>query len=187
MAFPWLAVSAITNIAGTLISAKGQKDAGKAAVKQAQQTAQNEMVAAEFEARQADYLATQAIAISHREAFEQRRIAVLLASKTLANAAGSGASASDPTVVDLLSNIYAEGAYRSALAMYEGEEQARSYGVAAQARRLSGKSAASAALSEGKSVAKASNLSMFSTLLSGGSSFLKNYGGQNPFGGLFGS
>jgi len=165
------------SIGGTLLSAKGQRDAGQAAVKQAEQTAKNEMIAAEFEARQAEYLAGQAIAVSHREAFEQRKMAALMASRALAVAAGSGAGASDPTVVDIIGNIYAEGAYRSALAMYEGEEEARSLGVAAQARRLSGKSGASAALSQGKSVAKASNLNMFSTLLSGGASFLDNYGG----------
>ena len=174
-------IGAAFSIGGTLLSAKGQKDAGKVAAAQGQQAAQNEMVAAEFEARQAEYLANKAKAVSHLEAFEQRRIAALLASRTLALAAGSGAGASDPTVVGLMSEIYAEGAYRSALAMYEGEEEARSLGVAAQARRLSGKSAASAALTEGKSTAKASNLSMFSTLLSGGSSFLDKYGG------LFGS
>jgi hypothetical protein len=164
------------SIGGTLLSAKGQKDSGKAAVKQAEQTAQNEMVAAEFEARQAEYLAGQAKAVSQREAFEQRKMAGLLASRSLALAAASGAGSSDPTVVDIIGKIYAEGAYRSALAMYEGEEQARSLDVAAQARRLSGKSGASAALSEGRSVSKASNMNMFSTILSGGSSFLDNYG-----------
>lgn len=173
-ALPW--ISAGTSIAGTLISAKGQRDSGKAAVKQAEQTAKNEMVAAEFEARQADYLANQARAVSHREAYEQRKIAALLASEALAKAAGSGAGASDPTVVNLINEIYAEGAYRSALAMYEGEEQARSQTVAGMARRLSGKSSASAALSEGKSLAKASQLNMFSTVLSGTSSLLDRFG-----------
>lgn len=170
-------IGAAFSIGGTLLSAKGQRDQGKAAAQQAQQTAKNELIAAEFEARQAEYLANQAIAVSHKEAFEQRRMAALLASRSLAVAAGSGASASDPTVVDIIGNIYAEGAYRSALAMYEGEEQARSLGVTAQARRLSGKSGASAAISEGRSVAKASQTSMFSTLLSGGASFAKNYSG----------
>ena len=104
MAIPWTLIGALASVGGTLITAKGQRDAGKAAAQQSQESALNELVAAEFEARQAEYLATQAVAISHREAYEQRRVAVLLASKTLANAAGSGASASDPTVVDRLGN-----------------------------------------------------------------------------------
>lgn len=166
-------IGAAASIGGTLLSAKGQKSAGKAAVQQAEQTSKNELIAAEYEARQADYLAGQAKAVSHREAFEQRKVAALLASKTLANAAGSGAGASDENVVNILNGIYMEGAYRSALAMYEGEEQARSYNVAAQSRRLSGKSASSAALAEGRSTAKASQTSMFGTLLSGATSFAK--------------
>ena len=170
-------ISGAMSIGGSLLSAKGQRDSGKAAVKQSEETAKNEMVAAEFEARQADYLAGQVKAVSQREAFEQRKGAALLASRALAVAAGSGAGSSDPTVVDIIGNIYAEGAYRSALALYEGEEQARSLGVTATARRLSGKSGASAALGTGKSISKASNTNMFSTLLSGGSSFLDNYGG----------
>jgi len=169
-------IGAATSIAGTLMSAKGQKNAGKAAVRQAEETSKNEMVAAEYEARQADYLAGQSKAVAQRGAFEERRMAALLASKTLATAAASGAGASDQNVVSILNNIYAEGAYRSALAMYEGEEQARSYEVQAQSRRLSGKSAASAALSEGKSAARASSLNATSTLLSGASSFATKYG-----------
>jgi hypothetical protein len=168
-------IGAAASIGGTLLSAKGQRDSGKAAVQQAEETSKNDLISAEYEARQADYLAGQSLAVSQREAYEQRKVAALMASKTLANAAGSGAGASDPTVVDILNNIYAEGMYRSALAMYEGEEQARSYQVAAQSRRLSGKSAASAALAEGKSSAKASQLNMFSTILSGTSSFASKY------------
>lgn len=159
-----------TSLGGSLITAKAQKAQGKAAEAQAKQVSQNEMVAAEYEARQAEYLANQARAVSQKESFEQRRLAALMTSKALATAAGSGAGVSDPTVVDLLGNLYAEGAYRSALAMYEGEEQARSYTIAAQSRRLSGKSAASAALTEGRNTKEASKLSSMSTILSGGAS-----------------
>jgi hypothetical protein len=170
-------IGAAASIGGTLLSAKGQKDSGKAAAKQSQEAAKNELISAEFEARQAEHLAGQAVAVSHAEAFEQRKMAALMSSRTLALAAASGAGSSDPTVVDIIGNIYAEGAYRSALAMYEGEAEARNLGIAAQARRLSGKSGASASLTQGKSVAKASNMNMFSTILSGAGSFAENYGG----------
>lgn len=174
-------IGAAASIGGTLLSMRGQQQQSRAASKAAAQSAANEKVAAEFEAKQADYLASQAIAISHREAYEHRKAAALLASKALANAAASGAGASDQTVVQLINEIQAEGLYRSALAMYEGEENARSYTVAGQARRLGGSSAAAARIAEGQSIAKASNLNMFSTLLSGTASFAKNYGS------LFGS
>lgn len=175
MAWPMIAALAL-QVGGSLISAKGQKDAGKAANKQAQQAAQNEAVAAEFEARQADYLAGQAKAVAQREAHEQRKSAGLLASRALALAAAGGGGASDPGVVDIINNIYSEGAYRSALAMYEGEEEARSLGISAQSRRLSGKSFGDARRAEGKSAVKAANTNMFSTLVSGASSALTTYG-----------
>lgn len=160
------------SIFSSLQQSKAQKQQGQVADKSAQQAAANEMVMAEFEAKQADYLANQAIAVSHREAYEQRKVASQLASKALAIAAGSGASASDQSVVNMISEIYAEGAYRSALALYEGEEASRSYTIQAQARRTSGKSAGAALRAEGKSVAEASRISSFSTLLSGASSLL---------------
>lgn len=169
----WLGTA--VSVGGTLLQAYGQNQAGKAAQSQAEAQAANQRTAAEYEARQADYLAGQSIAASHYEAREQRKAAALLASKALASAAGSGAGASDPTVVDILNGIYSEGAYRSALALYQGQEQARAYNVSATARRVSGQSGASAALAEGGSIARASNLSMFSTLLQGSSSLLANY------------
>lgn len=164
------------SIAGGISSAYGQEAQGRAAQAQYNASAQNEKVSAEFEAKQADYLAGQAKAVSQIEAYQQRKTAALLASKALANAAGSGAGTSDPTVVDLISQIYAEGAYRSALAVYEGEEQARSYNISAAARRLGGQSAYNARTAEGQNIRNASQLSMFSSLLKGGSSFLDRYG-----------
>lgn len=40
-------------------------------------------------------------------------------------AAASGGGASDPTIMRIIANTRAEGAYRSAVAIYEGEERAR--------------------------------------------------------------
>lgn len=169
-------VGAGVSLFGTIKSAKAQQSQAKESVAQAQEAAKNEYISAEYEARQAEYLAGQARAASQRNAFEERRMAALLASRTLAVAAGSGAGASDANVVQTLNQIYMEGAYRSALAMYEGEEQARTYEVSAQARRLSGKSAASAAIFEGNSAAKALTTQSKSTLISGASSFATKYG-----------
>lgn len=169
-------VGAGLSLLGTAKAAKAQQSEAKVATQQANETAKNEYIAAEYEARQAEYLAGQSRAASQRSAFEERRMAALMASKTLAIAAGSGAGASDANVMNTLNQIYMEGAYRSALAMYEGEEQARSYEVGAQSRRLSGKSAASAALSEGNSRSRALTTQSQSTLLSGASSFASKYG-----------
>lgn len=169
-------VGAAASVFGTIKSSKAQQSQAKESVAQANEAAKNEYIAAEYEARQAEYLAGQARAASQRSAFEERRMAALLASKALARAAGSGAGASDANVVTTLNQIYMEGAYRSALAMYEGEEQARSYEVSAESRRISGKSAASSILAEGNSASKALTRQSQSTLISGASSFATKYG-----------
>lgn len=169
-------VNTAMQVGGTLMSAKGQRDSGAAAAQQAKLTAANETAAAEFEARQAEQLAYQATATGQRNALEERRAAALLKSRALAVAAAGGAGVSDLTVVDILNNIRAEGAYSSAVAMYEGEDRARSLRNTAVARRLSGESAAEAALYEGASQQSASKTRSYATLLQGASSILSSYG-----------
>lgn len=71
-----------------------------------------------------------AVAASQRQALEEHRQADLVASRALAVAAASGAGVSDPTVVDIISRTKGEGAYRAAVALYEGEERSRSMRVA---------------------------------------------------------
>lgn len=164
------------SIAGTIYSARSQRSQADAAIKTAEAAANAEKVSAEFEARHQEYLAGQAIGASHRAAYEERRAAALLASKALANAAASGAGASDPDVTGLLADIQAEGSYRSALALYEGENEAYNRKLAAQARRIGGSSAAAATIAEGRGVASAARTNAFSTILRGASSWIDNYG-----------
>lgn len=69
--------------------------------------------------------AKQAVAVGQRASFEEKRKAEFLASRALAVAAAGGGGADDPTVTKIISDINGEGAYRSALAMYDAEEQSR--------------------------------------------------------------
>lgn len=69
--------------------------------------------------------AKQSVAAAQRRAIAERKNAELLASRAIAVAAAGGGGADDPTVLNIVSDIDAEGAYRAAVAMYEGEEQAR--------------------------------------------------------------
>lgn len=103
--------------------------------------------AAEFNARQADREAGTAIAISQRQAAEERRQANLVASRALAVAAASGGGVSDPTVVRLIANQRGEGAYRASVRLYEGEAKARQLRVEAIAGRISGSQAEAAGAS----------------------------------------
>jgi hypothetical protein len=99
-------------------------------------------LAAEFSAWQAEQEGGLAIAISQRQAEEERRKAGFLASRALAVAASSGAGVSDPTMIDILTKTRGEGAYRANVALYEGEARARQLRLDAAAGRLSGAQAA---------------------------------------------
>ena len=92
----------------------------------------------EFLAWQADRQGGIAKAISQRQALEERRIGEITASRALAVVAASGGGASDPTIVNLMSNIEGEAHYRARVALYEGEARARQLRLDAAANRVTG-------------------------------------------------
>lgn len=87
--------------------------------------AERKQVYAQFNEQEGEKRAGQAIAISQRQAGEERRQANYEASRALAVAAASGGGVSDPTIVRLIANVKGEGAYRASVALYEGETKAR--------------------------------------------------------------
>jgi hypothetical protein len=123
--------------------------------------------AAESEASQLESIAGQTRAASQREMANRRRAARYAQSRAQALAAASGAGASDPSVVDLISDLEGEGEYGALAAMFEGEDRARGLEFGATLSRKQGQAAMSS-----------SALKAGSTLLSGGSSWYDKYGGQ---------
>lgn len=111
---------------------------------QARQEGEQRKEAAEYQARQLEQNAGQAQAAAQRAAAERRREAQLAQSRALAVAAASGGGASDPTVVDIISDLNAEGTYRSMLELYEGDDRARLLRQQAASARYSGEVAAQA-------------------------------------------
>ena len=110
---------ALVSAAATGLQVVGQIQQGKAANKAAQyQAAQYEV-----NAKQAEIAAGQERAASQRVAHERRRNATLLASKAQAIGA-SGGGGLDPSTVDIISDIDAEGEYGALAALYQGEEAA---------------------------------------------------------------
>lgn len=129
-------------------------------------------VASQFQADQARVNAGQAFAASQRDAAEQRRQATLLQSRALALAAASGGGATDPTVVNVLGRIAGEGAYRAAVSLYRGEEQARALRMEASAREFD-----AAAAREGGELRAAAYRSAAKTgVLRAGLSLFEKYG-----------
>ena len=159
-------------LAGNFVSIWGARDAARAA----RLAGERKKVAAEFNATELERQAGIAVALSQRQAMEERRMAEYAASRALAVAAASGGGVSDPTVVKLLADHKGMGAYKANLALYEGEERARQFRISAMSERLEG----SGALEEGLAMARAYNIrAIGGTVRTMGGLYAK-YGGNGP-------
>ena len=132
--------------------------------------------ALEFEAGQQEIAAQESSGVALRAAQDEILRARTVNSTALAKAAASGAGASDPTVMAVLSRTAGEGAYRSALAMYEGEAQARLDRMRAAALRYQG----DVGEADAAQAAQQSGIGVGSTLLSGGVKLISMYEKFNP-------
>lgn len=161
MAAAAVAIPAALQVYGTILSAKGAKAQGAA-----------ERKAAEFQADQLDAQAGQEQAASQRVSADQQRVAKYAESRAQALAAASGGGASDKTVTDVIGKIAQEGAYRSALSLYQGDSEARQMRLRATGARYTGKATESAY-----------DTRSLGTLISGAGSLFAKYGRNVPTGG----
>jgi len=139
--------------------------------------------AADYEAAQLEQNAGQQAASAQRSAMEDRRQAQIAQSRALAVAAASGGGASDPTVINIISRLSAEGTYRSMSDLYEGREKARQMQEQAAASRYSGQRAQQAARlsAAATAVQEVARRSVSKTAISGASSLYSKYAMQsNP-------
>lgn len=172
-------IGAATSLAGTLFEMEGADRAGAGA----QAGAARKKAALDFETAQLRMQAGQSVAASQHAAREQRRQAELVQSRAIAVAAASGGGVSDPTVVNMLGRIAGEGAYRAGLAIYEGEERARTLRMGAAARDYEG----DLALEAGDMAKGAYDIHKGATMFKGASSLFSKYGGifdEKPGGAL---
>lgn len=172
---PVAAVPMIMSAIGTIIQFTGQNRAAEAAKRQALQEKQ----ARDFEAAQMAQQAGQEMAAAQRSAMNEHHRATLIASRAMAVSASQGGTGSDPAVVDLLADIGSEGAYRGAVALYQGEDRARSLRMGADAKTYEG----DVAIARGEEKASAYRTSAYGSLFSGGASLLGKYGMGGPKGG----
>jgi hypothetical protein len=114
-------MATIFTVLGTVVSAVGTIAAGAAAARQANAQA----AAQEHAARIADQKAMQERAVAQRQAFEKRREGRLATSTLIARAAASGASATDPTIVNLGGDIAGRTEYLALSDMARGEQGGR--------------------------------------------------------------
>jgi hypothetical protein len=120
--------------------------------------------AANFEATQLEREAERSSGIGMNQAQNAALQTLYINSKAQDAAAASGGGALDPTVVDIISRNAGEGAYRQAVAMYEGESQARLNIARAQATRYEGGTAAA----DADAARTAAQFGAANTLLTGG-------------------
>jgi hypothetical protein len=161
-------------VAGAISQMMASREAGRMARVQGERA----RIAADFAAWQAEEQAGTAIAISQRQAMEERRQATLVASRALAVASASGAGVSDPTMVRILANARGAGTYRANVALYEGEAKARILRLDAAAGRVSGWDAQA----EGADRAKGYALQSMGNTFRTGASLYAKYGGDGPSG-----
>lgn len=162
----WLSVT------GSLVSLWGNIESGRTA----RINAERQQVAAQFEAEQAQRQAGDILAISQRQAIEERRQGEYAASRALAVAAASGGGVSDPTIVNLISRTKGEATYRSSVALYQGEAKARQLRIQAAAGNLSG----SWALDTGLRTAEQYNIAGVGGGLKEAGSLYAKYGMNGP-------
>lgn len=103
----WMAIPAVMQATGTLMSAASEAKAGKMQALMMRQQADADRAAG---------------TINAQEALRQGR---LQESRALAVAAASGGGAADPTVIKRMADLRGEGEFNALSALYEGESAAR--------------------------------------------------------------
>jgi hypothetical protein len=152
---------------------KGQNEQGNSAIEQALGESAN----AEYTAAQLRQNAGQIQAAAQRSAISQDRNIKYILSQGLAQAAASGGGASDPTVVNAFAQLAGEGAYRKAVALYEGQDKARALNDQASSKLY----AAQLGIRAGDQIQSASNFASAGSLIQGGASLYSKYaGGSQP-------
>lgn len=116
-----LAASTLIGGIAAIQQGNAQRAAGEAQARAAEHQAQLRNA----QAVAMEQSAGQERAASQRAAIEEQRKGRLIGSRAQAIAAASGGGALDPTIVNLLGDIGTEQEFRSATALYQGEERAR--------------------------------------------------------------
>lgn len=110
----------VASAAGTVMSVKGDVEAGNAASQ-----------AARIQSRQLRDSAKQEMAAATFAAQEEQRKKDLIASKAIAIAAASGGGTVDPSVIRILQGIEAEGTLATEMQIFNGKEAARNLNLQA--------------------------------------------------------
>ena len=162
-------ITATLAVASTVLTATSAIQQGMAA--DANAKSQQQML--NSRAEQADMKANEERALAILRGKEARRQATLKSSRAQAINAASGGGAFDPSIVNLMGDIAAEGEYNAGIEMFEGESAAQDLEFGAELDRYQGEQARRA----GKAAKRAGFMKAATTALKGGSSLYDKYGG----------
>lgn len=146
----------------------------------ARTVAARRQAAGEYEAKQLEAEAGQSVGVGMRAAQDETLKTLYANSKAMALVGASGAGASDPTVMNVIARTAGEGAYRSAVAMYEGEAQARLDRMKAAALRYQGQVGAEDAASAYRMSRTGALATAFTGGVKGLSMYEKYWAGPKP-------
>lgn len=169
----------LMNFIGGRTAASGNQQAAVAATNAGDAM----QAAADFEAAQLRVNAGQAVAGGQRNAQNETLKAQLLASRAAAVAAAGGGAVTDPSVTHIIADITGRGSYNAAVALYQGEDAARSMNAGADAKTLEGKIAKQGGIDRAAAYntqADAANLRAFGALGTGALSLFGKYGQGGP-------
>lgn len=144
-------------VGGTLLSAYGQIQQGQAADAMGKANQQS----AEFSAKQMEINAGQERASAQRKMLEEGRKKNMALSRAQAVAAASGGGTLDPSIVDIMGDLEAEGEYNKRAALFEGEQRAQDLESGAMVQRYQGSMSRMAGKAEKKSSYVAAAGSLF--------------------------
>jgi hypothetical protein len=162
------AFPATLSLIGTGIQAGGQALYGRDAAT----TGANQNAVAQWQAAQLRRNAGQDVAASQRDAYQIGLEGQYITSRAIANAAGSGGAATDPSVVGVISRIAGQSAYQQASALYGGTARAQALELQAEGAEQTGQ----LARARGKSTQTAANFGALATTMRGGASLYEKYG-----------
>lgn len=168
------AMITVAKSASAMFGAMGQWNSGNSLVTASKRKQQ----AAEFEASQLQTNAGQVMAASERDAFWRGKEGDYALSTLIARAAASGASATDPTILNLAAQLNAKRAYNMAAEIYGGQEAARKMEMQAEAKRYQ----ADVGVADAQKARGSYRLAAGASLFSGGASLLEKYGANRPDG-----
>lgn len=160
-------MAALVGVLGLAVSVYGSQQSSVAAEKAGKEGQR----AKEYEAKQYEKQATAVIGSAQRTMLAERRRKEMVVSRAQALAAFGGGSVSDPTVQNIVSDLEGEGAYREAIALYQGEDESRKLNEAASLSRREG----AVIRKGGRSLSRAYQAQGISTALQGASSLYTRY------------